>query len=168
MRIVSNTSPLTNLAAIGSFELLRGLFGEIFIAEGVWTELNAGGHAYPGSREVSEASWVHIQKVNNRPLIATLQRDLDLGEAETLALALDVEADLVLLDEREGRRVAARLGFETMGILGILHSSKRKGLIGNLQEPMDALRRKAGFYIGDGLYHRLLAEADEKPAASRT
>jgi len=164
MRIVSNTSPLTNLAAIGSFELLQGLFGEIFIAEGVWAELNAGGHAYPGSREVSEASWVHRRKVDNRPLIATLQSDLDLGEAETLALAWELKADLVLLDERESRRAAARLGLETMGVLGILHSSKRKGLIGNLQEPMDALRRRAGFYIGDGLYRRMLEEAGEKLA----
>lgn len=160
MRIVSNTSPLTNLAAIGSFELLKNLFGEIFIAEGVWGELNAGGRSYPGSREVAEANWVHVRKADNRPLIATLRRDLDLGEAETLALALELEADLVLLDEREGRRAAARLGFEVMGILGVLVSAKRKDLIESLKAQMDALRR-AGFYIGDGLYLRMLAEAGE-------
>jgi uncharacterized protein len=47
MIVVSNTSPLTNLAAIGQFELLRQLFGEITIAEGVWAELNADGQEWP-------------------------------------------------------------------------------------------------------------------------
>lgn len=51
MKVVSNTSPITNLAAIGQFQLLEALFGEIHIAEGVWEELNAGG-SHPGSREV--------------------------------------------------------------------------------------------------------------------
>jgi predicted nucleic acid-binding protein len=58
MVVVSNTSPLTNLSAIGQFDLLRALFGEIRIADGVWHELNAGGRRHPGSREVEEATWI--------------------------------------------------------------------------------------------------------------
>lgn len=56
MIVVSNTSPLTNLAAIGLFHLLHDLYGEIFIAEGVWAELNAYNQSWPGSQEVSGAS----------------------------------------------------------------------------------------------------------------
>ena len=57
--VVSDTSPLTNLAAIGHFHLLRALFGEIHISQGVWEELNAGGRRHPGSREVESAPWIH-------------------------------------------------------------------------------------------------------------
>jgi predicted nucleic acid-binding protein len=50
MKVVSNTSPLTNLAAIGQFDLLCKLYGEIHIPDGVWDELNASGKPWPGSR----------------------------------------------------------------------------------------------------------------------
>lgn len=55
MIVVSNTSPLTNLAAIGQFELLHRLYGEIIIPEGVWIELNAYGKIWPGRNEVETA-----------------------------------------------------------------------------------------------------------------
>jgi uncharacterized protein len=75
MIVVSNTSPLTNLAAIGRFELLRKLFGEIHIAHGVWEELNKGGRRHPGSREVENASWVHRREVSDQTVVAVLRRE---------------------------------------------------------------------------------------------
>lgn len=99
MLVVSNTSPLTNLAAIGHFDLLQSLFGEVHIADGVWSELNAGGQPHPGSREVETSPWILRHSVGNLSLVRTLSRDLELGEAETLALAIELEADLLLLDE---------------------------------------------------------------------
>ncbi len=59
MTVVSNTSPLTSLAAIGQFELLRRLYGEVHIADAVWDELNAGGRRWPGRDEVASAGWIH-------------------------------------------------------------------------------------------------------------
>jgi len=53
MIVVTDTSPLTNLAAIGQFGLLEALFGEIHLAEGVWDELGQGGRAWPGRQEVA-------------------------------------------------------------------------------------------------------------------
>src|SRR6185295_19416675 len=120
MIVVSNTSPITNLAAIGHFELLRELFGEVHIAQGVWLELNKGGRRHPGSQEVEDAAWVHRHEVSNKTAVTILGRDLDLGEAETLTLALELGADLVLLDEQEGRHAALRLGLRPFGALGIL------------------------------------------------
>jgi len=58
MIVVSDTSPLTNLAAIGQFGLLRRLYGELYIADGVWDELNAGGGRWPGRDQVAAADWV--------------------------------------------------------------------------------------------------------------
>jgi predicted nucleic acid-binding protein len=92
MIVVGNTSPLTNLAAVGQFDLLRHLYGHLHIAQGVWEELNAGGKRWPGRDEVAGAEWIEHHAIQNRTLITALQRDLDRGEAETIALALEIEA----------------------------------------------------------------------------
>jgi hypothetical protein len=161
MIVVSNTSPLTSLAAIGRLELLRQLYGEIHIALGVWHELNHGGRRHPGSHEVEEASWVERHEVSNQPLVTVLRRDLDRGEAETLALAIELKADLVLLDEQEGRHAAVRCGLRPLGVLGVLLQAKRLGAIGEIRSLLDALRQKAGFFLGESLYRQVLEQAGE-------
>ena len=60
MIVVSDTSPLTNLAAIEQFDLLRHLYGELHIADGVWDELNAGGRRWPGHGNVEAADWIRL------------------------------------------------------------------------------------------------------------
>ncbi len=161
MIVVSNTSPFTNLAAIRQFDLLRSLFGEIHIADGVWHELNAGGQPHPGSVEVDAASWVRRHTVANQTLVAALRRDLDLGEAETLALAVELGAEIVLIDEREGRHVARRLELQPLGVLGVLLQAKRAGRCEKIRPLLEALRRQAGFYIAGDLYRYVLEQADE-------
>ena len=69
----------------------------------------------------------------------------DYGEAEVIALALEKKTDLVLLDEKEAREVAERLGFRVLGTVGLLIWAKREGLIKSVQENLDALREEAGF-----------------------
>jgi uncharacterized protein len=85
---------------------------------------------------------------------------LDRGEAEGIALALELEAELILLDEHEGRRTADRLGLSVVGIPGVLLEAKAKGLIDTIRPLLDALRM-AGFYLSEPLYQRVLAIADE-------
>ncbi len=81
MIVVSNTSPLTNLAAIGQFALFHQLYGRLHIAEGVWEELNARGQHWPGRDEVAAADWIERHTVQNQALVTALRRDLDRGEA---------------------------------------------------------------------------------------
>ena len=161
MIIVSNTSPLTNLAAIGLFPVLQDLYGQIVIADAVWEELNAQNKMWPGRHEVASAGWITTQTPTNQQAIIALRRDLDRGEAETIALALELEADLVLLDERDGRYAAQRFGLDVVGVLGILLEAKSKGFISHIKPHLDALRQKAGFYIHDKLYQHILFLAEE-------
>jgi len=160
MKVVSNTSPITNLAAIGQFQLLEALFGEIHIAEGVWEELNSGG-SHPGSREVEASERVHREVVTAEPLVKALSRDLDRGESETLALAIELEAPIVLIDEREGRHAAERLGLRPLGVLGILLLAKQRELLPEVRTSLDALRQQAGFYVTEDLYRQVLVAAGE-------
>ncbi len=165
MIVVSNTSPLTNLAAIGKFHLLRDLYGYIHIPVAVWNELNAFGRAWPGRDEVLAAEWVTRRSIQNVPLATALQRDLDTGEAETIALALEMKADLVLMDEREGRHIAQRLGLNVVGVVGILIAAKAHSLVDTIQPLLDDLRHKAGFYLNDAVYRKALEIAGEIPSS---
>ena len=146
---VSNTSPLTNLAAIGQFDLLRQLYGRLWIAEAVWDELNAGGRAWPGRVEVAAANWIERRAAQNRPLVTALRERLDPGEAETIALAVECRPPWVLMDEREGRHAAHRFGLKTVGVVGVLIEAKSRGLIAQVGPLLERLRQEAGFYLSD-------------------
>jgi hypothetical protein len=161
MIVVSNTSPLTNLAAIGHFDLLRRLYGELHITQGVWEELNARGQPWPGRDEVATADWIERHSAQNRPLITALRRDLDQGEAESIALALELEVDLILLGEREGRHAAQRMGLHVVGVVGVLLEAKAHGIIHTIRPLLDGLRQTAGFYLSESLYQHALTLAGE-------
>ena len=163
MIVVSNTSPLTNLAAIGQFEILRQLYGELHIASAVWDELNSQGKRWPGSLEVEHNSaWIQQHRIHNQSLVISLQRDLDRGEAESIALALEIRADLILLDEREGRHAAARLGLRVVGVVGVLLEAKAQGELAAIRPMLDRLRQKAGFYLSEKFYQSALKLAGEQ------
>ena len=161
MIVVSNTSPLTNLAAIDQFDLLHRIYGRICIAEGVWDELNTGGVRWPGSEAVAGASWIERHTVKNESLVTALRGDLDRGEAETIALAVELEADLVLMDEKEGRHAAQRMGLYVVGVLGVLLEAKANGVLGSVRPHLDELRQRAGFYLSEPVYQHALVLAEE-------
>lgn len=160
MPIVSNTSPLLNLAIIGQLALLCQQFGEIWVPPTVIEELRVE-EGLPGShavREAMETGWLQVREVDDRALVKILQRDLDKGEAGAIALALQVKAERILLDEREGRRVARSLGLEVTGVLGVLLRARQEGHLASLQEVMAQLRDEAGFRIGAELFADVLRE----------
>ncbi|MFQ5857605.1 MAG: DUF3368 domain-containing protein [Anaerolineae bacterium] len=164
MIVVSDTSPLTNLAAIGQFDLLRHLYARLHIAHGVWNELNAEGKRWPGRDEVAASDWIERHEVQDGALVTALQRDLDRGEAESIALALELGADLILLDEKEGRRAAQRLGLRVVGVVGILLEARANNLVDAVRPHLDALRQTAGFYLSESLYQyalELVGESDK-------
>jgi predicted nucleic acid-binding protein len=161
MIIVSNTSPLTNLAAIGQFDLLRRLYGGLHIPDGVWDELNARGQRWPGRDEVATADWIERHAVQNQTLVTALRRDLDRGEAESIALALELGADLILMDEREGRHAAQRMGLRVLGVVGVLLEAKAHSALDTVRPHLDALRQTAGFYLSESLHRHALELAGE-------
>jgi predicted nucleic acid-binding protein len=163
MPVASNTSPLLNLAIIGHLSLLHQQFGEIWIPPAVINELRPG-EDLPGShvvREAIEAGWLRVEQVAQAALVKVLQRDLDDGEAEAIALALQVGADWVLLDEREGRRIAKSLGLKVTGVLGVLLRAKYAGQLASLRRAMEQLQNQAGFRIGAELFADVLQKGGE-------
>jgi len=97
VRIVSNASPLINLARIGKLNLLHKLYGELLIPEAVWHEVVTEGIGQPGAEEIEGATWIERRVVKNNELVQALLQELDAGEAESIALALEVGADWLLM-----------------------------------------------------------------------
>ncbi len=87
--------------------------------------------------------------------------NLDLGEAEAIALALELQADELLIDERLGRREAVRLGLSITGVLGVLLIAKNRGLIAKVKPIMESLISQANFRISHQLYEEVLQTANE-------
>jgi uncharacterized protein len=83
------------------------------------------------------------------------------GEAESIALALELQAGLILLDEREGRHLAQRLGLRVIGVVGVLLDGKSRGALDAVRPLLDDLRQIAGFYLGEAVYTRALRLAGE-------
>lgn len=161
MIVVSNTSPIVNLAAIGQLDLLRLLYGKVAIPQAVYNEIVVTGTGQPGATEVETFDWIETKQATNQAAVASLKLELDEGEAEAIALALELKADLLLLDERKGRMTASRLGLKFIGLLGVLMEAKHKGLILAIRPIMDDLIGKAGFWISQKLYDHVLQAAGE-------
>lgn len=84
MNVVSNPSPLTNLAIIGSLDLLSQIYGEITIPEAVWHELVVKGVHLPSAQQIAAAPWLHVRPVANQALVWSLRHELDADEAKQL------------------------------------------------------------------------------------
>ena len=164
MPIISNTSPLLNLAIIDHLDLLRQQFGQIFIPPPVLTELkpNTG---YPGVERLEQAlaaMWVRVVDLTDNKLAQALMLELDQGEAAAIALALEQGHGQILMDERDGRVKAKALGLKPVGVLGVLLRAKIEGDLVSVKEAMQALRADAGFFIDDQLFEAILTEAGEQ------
>jgi len=153
--VVSNSSPLIALAKVGLLNLLREMFGEIRIPRAVWVEVVEHGRGKPGSEEVAKAEWIKVHDVSDRLAVEILRREMGPGEAETIVLAKELGADLILMDDEKPREVARQLGLKIAGTIAILVRAWRKGLLA--RSPVDvALEMRAkGVWISDELLQRL-------------
>lgn len=161
MIVVSDTSPIIGLAAVGQLDLLRKLYGTVLLPTAVMKELTATDPPAPGFREVQDADWFRVLQVGEPTLTTALELELDRGEAEAIALSVEHDADLLLLDERKARTVARRLGRPVIGVLGVLVEAKRRDLLPAVRPVLDGLLTRAGFRISKSLRSRVLQETGE-------
>ena len=108
-----------------------------------------------------DRSWIRVVAAQNQNEVAVLREQLDPGEAEAIVVAAELAADLLLVDEKRGRRIAIDRGLEVTGLLGVLAEAKARGLISRCQPVLDDMIRVAGFWIGDDLRSRYLQGLNE-------
>lgn len=161
MIVVSDTSALSNLAIVDHLWVLEAIYQTVIIPDIVASELAAASN--PTISAILQLDWIQTQSLANSQLADQLQqeRGLDAGEANAIALAFELQADDLLIDERLGRQEAVRLGLPIIGILGVLLVAKQRSLIPQVQPVIDALINQASFRVSAQLYQRISVFAQE-------
>ncbi len=161
MIVISDTSPINNLAAIGQISLLRQLYKTVIIPEAVYKEL-IGPPPEAGAEEIRNSNWIQVRSVTDRATVeALVSKRLHIGESEAIALALELGADQVLVDDKSARIAAENAGLRFTGIIGILIEAKSRGLIDEIRPLLDSLRSPVNFWISESLYTLALRTAGE-------
>ncbi len=151
MIVVSNSGPLIALARIGRLDLLRAVCGKLLIPQAVRDELVVSGGYRPGAYEVAAAGWIEVVRVRDVTAVRLLQNRLDAGESEAVVLAIELGADLLLMDEARGRRVAEAQAINLVGTVGLLVEAKRQGVIDAVTPLLEKLR-SGGFRMSKDLF----------------
>ncbi|MGB3548019.1 MAG: DUF3368 domain-containing protein [Saprospiraceae bacterium] len=158
MIVVSDTTAISNLYQIGIADILKELYEEINISPGVFRELSKVEEQ--ASFLKNESNWIVIKHPVDQYLVSKLLNDLDLGEAESIVLALELKADYLIMDEKLGRKFAAEYGVKITGVLGVLIRAKQKGIIENISRYIEKLQ-DIGFWLNPKLVKKVLDSLDE-------
>ena len=152
MIVVSDTSPINYLLLIGQIDLLPRLFQKVIIPDVVRDEmLDSSAPPVLSQWMANPHSWLTVQTVSG---VDTTLKALDPGEQAAITLAQALPADLLIIDERLGRRIASDRGISIIGTLGILDDAASQGLI----EFADAIARlqQTNFRISRRIIQALL------------
>ena len=122
MIVISDTTPIVSLIKISRIDLLEKLFGEVCIPEAVFRELTTNTVFESEAEIVKNSPFLKTTPVKNRKSLEILQAasGLDDGESEAIILADELKSDILVIDERKGRKVAQKLGITITGTIGIL------------------------------------------------
>lgn len=142
--IIADASCLIVLQNIKELRVLQKLFGEVFITAEVAEEFG-----------INLPEWIKIRKVQNKIQQNALNLILDEGEAGSIALCLETDDSLLIIDEKKGRRIAQELKVKIIGTLGVILRAREKGLINSITDLMEKLE-KAEFRISPNLKAKIL------------
>jgi predicted nucleic acid-binding protein len=163
MPAVSDSSPLILYAKIGRLDLVETVYNEVFVPPEVWSEVVHRGGGRPGAVAVASADWIHAAPLTDPALANSLAEQVGRGEAEAIALALQMpHGTAILLDDQKGRTVARLRGLQVIGSGGLLVIAKQSGLIEAVRPLLSDLRT-AGLYLSDGTMRELLSMVSESP-----
>ncbi|MCB1193800.1 MAG: DUF3368 domain-containing protein [Leptospiraceae bacterium] len=157
MKVISNTGPIIGLYKIGILDILNKLFNNIYISEAVFNEIM--NTKYLNTIQIQDYSWIKVEA--NKSVDPLLLNELDYGEATAISLAMFFKADLLIIDERKGRRIAEQVyGIEIIGIAGILLKAKLSGYISEVTKFFNQLLQEK-YYISNDIIQDICSAAGE-------
>lgn len=146
MVIISNATPLIAFAKIGQLVLLQKIVTNLVIPKAAADEISTYPQGQPGFIDLQQESWIGVQSITSEQQVSLLLLKLDRGEAEVIALALERQAQLVLIDELTARKVAESLDLNVSGSVGILIRAKQVGELVAVKPLLDAMTQQ-GIYF---------------------
>ncbi|KOR29696.1 nucleotide-binding protein [Achromatium sp. WMS3] len=160
MNIISNATPLIAFSRINRLQLLRKITKHLIIPEAVAQEISNYDNRSRGAIILSKEPWIDIAPVKFESQVRLLLPTLDRGEAEVIALALEQQSELVLMDELTGRKIAESLNLTVCGSIGILIKAKQMEEIAAVKPLIDEMR-KQGIYYGQKFINAVLKRVNE-------
>ncbi|MDR1565404.1 MAG: DUF3368 domain-containing protein [Oscillospiraceae bacterium] len=157
MIIVSDTTPIISLLKIEKLYLIQKLYDSITIPSAVYNELLAK-DSFPNEIVmIKSCDFIQVNDVKNQSAVKLLAAatGLDKGESEAIALFEEINADLLLVDERKARFIAKNLNINTIGTLGILIESKKLGFISELRPLLEKLIEN-NIHISEDLFNKIV------------
>lgn len=123
---IADTGPINYLILIGHIDVLPALFQKVILPSTVRDELHDG-PATVRNWIAAPPSWVEVRQA--KQVHNPAMKNLDVGESDAIALAIELQADLLLMDDRDGVRLARLKGLVVTGTLGVLGRAARFGLL---------------------------------------
>lgn len=158
-KIVSNTTPIISLLKLSRLDILKELYSEISIPVAVFQEIEAGKNK-EYYQDLSKTNWINIHEIQDKQALKYFI-DLDAGEAESIILATEIGADLVIIDEKLGRFHAKHAELRMTGTIGILIKAKNQGIISDLKPLLYKLTEK-DVWISEKLIRDILKQVKEQ------
>ena len=148
VKAVTNSTCLIGLERIDRLDILPQVFDTVFAPPAVAKEVQ------------TPLDWLRVQAVANSSVVTALRTQMDEGEAEAIALALELEDVLLILDDKKARRVAQQMGMKVIGTVGMLLRAKRQGVIAEVK-PLLLKLTEADFRISQGIVQEALRLSGE-------
>jgi predicted nucleic acid-binding protein len=152
MIVVSDTTAITTLLKAGESDLLQKLFGAVIIPPSVRDELLAFHSTLP--------DFIEVRSLSDSSRLAGMER-LGRGETEAIQLALQINADWLLLDDRQARVTALKLGLRCVALTALLIKAKQLGYIASVREWLERLEQRGGLYLSDAVKFEAWRQAGE-------
>jgi predicted nucleic acid-binding protein len=147
--IISDTSCLILLYKIDELDLLKDLSGKVFITKTIKKEF---GKSLP--------DWINIKSPSDNHYQHILEMDLDPGEASAIALSLEIDNAILIIDDLKGRKVADKLRLKYSGTFGLILRAKKQGIVASIRPILDKIR-ETNFRFSESLFETILKEAEE-------
>lgn len=158
--IICNATPLIAFSRINQLSLMQKIVNTILITKSVAAEISEYSSASYDTITLLNEHWIKVVSVKSENQVKSLLPSLDRGEAEVIALALERQARLVLIDELTGRKVAESLGLKISGSVGILIKAKELGEVQEIKPLLIAMKSR-GIYFSDRFINKVLEQVGE-------
>ena len=145
---IIDSACLITLEKIGHLALLPKLFDHIYIPPAVKQDFG------------ESIDWVTVKRIKDTDKIIALSTQIDTGESEVIALAMELKDAYVILDDKKARRIAKQIGVKVIGTVGLLLKAKNMGIIPAIKPYLEKLNA-VGFHLSQALYHKALELANE-------
>lgn len=159
-KVIVNSTPLIALCHVNQLVVLKQLYGEITIPKAVYDEISVKEDSICKKTVDESLDWIHVQEIQNYVAKTMFKSQLHEGEVEVMILAMEQQADIVIIDDQNAKKYAKYLKLPVTGTLGVLMKAKQNGYIAELKPILDRMIQN-GIYIKANLIELCLKQVGE-------